>query len=98
MYAVLAALWDGNEVSFFFFIGTGFAVNSEMLVTNGHIIDGLREIDDELDAHNRTYGTNLWSDWIVVQNLMTDCIRIFSRLDTIHITTDGIVMILNRPT
>ena len=72
VYAVLAALWDDNEVLFFSFIGTGFAVNSETLVTNGHIIDGLRELDDELDAHNRAYGTNLWSDWIVVQNLMTD--------------------------
>ena len=52
-------------------MGTGFAVDSETLVTNGHVIDGLIEWNDYIEDFNRTNGTEWNSSWAVVRNLTT---------------------------
>jgi len=68
VYAVLA--WISSEDDdFFAFVGTGFAVDSETLVTNGHVIDGLIEWNDVVADFNRTNGTEWINSWVVVQNL-----------------------------
>ena len=73
IYAVLHGVYNGNiEDVTITFIGTSFAVESGTLVTNGHIIDGLLELDGQVAAFNDRYGTDLQSLWIVVQNLTTD--------------------------
>ena len=73
IYAVLHGMYNENTADWTFtFIGTGFAVESGTLVTNGHIIDGLLELDGQLAAFNNRYETNLQGTWIVVQNLTTD--------------------------
>ena len=43
VYAVIAFIWNDSysDDDSFAFVGTGFAVDSETLVTNGHVIDGL---------------------------------------------------------
>ena len=74
VYAVLAYIWreplsEDNQI--FSFVGTGFAVGSSMLVTNGHVIDGLIKWDNYIDDFNRTNGTEWNSSWLVVQNLTT---------------------------
>ena len=71
VYAVLYGIWDDEEFLFFSFIGTGFAVESSTLVTNGHVIDGLLDWNDSIETYNRTNGTELWGSWVVVQNLTT---------------------------
>ena len=73
VYAVLHGVYNGNiEDWTITFIGTSFAVESGTLVTNGHIIDGLVELDGQVAAFNNRYGTDLQGTWIVVQNLTTD--------------------------
>ena len=73
VYAVLAFIWNPSysDDDFFAFVGTGFAVDRETLVTNGHVIDGLLEWDDIVEDFNRTNETEWISSWIVVQNLTT---------------------------
>ena len=74
VYAVLALIWNpsySEDDDFFAFVGTGFAVDSETLVTNGHVIDALIEWDDYIEDFNRTDGTEWISSWVVVQNLTT---------------------------
>ncbi len=72
VYAVLHGVYNENiEDWTITFIGTSFAVASGTLVTNGHIIDGLIELDGQVAAFNNRYGTDLSSDWIVVRNLTT---------------------------
>lgn len=73
VYAVLANIWHESysDDDFFVFMGTGFAVDSETLVTNGHVIDGLIEWNDYIEDFNRTEGTEWNSSWAVVQNLTT---------------------------
>ena len=74
VYAVLALIWNSShseDDDLFAFVGTGFAVDRETLVTNGHVIDGLLEWDDIVEDFNRTNGTEWISWWVVVQNLTT---------------------------
>ncbi len=73
VYAVLANVWHESysDDDFFVFMGTGFAVDSETLVTNGHVIDGLIDYSDYIEDFNRTNGTEWNSSWAVVQNLTT---------------------------
>ena len=74
VYAVLALIWNpsySEDDDFFAFVGTGFAVDSETLVTNGHVVDGLLEWNDVVADFNRTNGTEWHSPWVVVQNLTT---------------------------
>lgn len=73
VYAVLHGVYNENIVDWTItFIGTSFAVENATLVTNGHIIDGLLELDGQVAAFNNRYGTDLQGTWIVVQNLTTD--------------------------
>ena len=73
VYAVLHGVYNENiEDWTITFIGTSFAVESGTLVTNGHIIDGLIELDGQVATFNNRYGTDLQGTWIVVQNLTTD--------------------------
>ena len=74
VYAVLALTWNesySEDDDIFVFMGTGFAVDSETLVTNGHVIDGLIAWNNYIEDFNRTNGTEWISSWIVVQNLTT---------------------------
>ena len=73
VYAVIAFIWNDSysDDDFFAFVGTGFAVDSETLVTNGHVIDGLIEWNDYIDDFNQTNGTEWNSSWAVVRNLTT---------------------------
>ena len=73
VYAVLANVWHESysDDDFFVFMGTGFAVDSETLVTNGHVIDGLIDYSNYIEDFNRTNGTEWNSSWAVVQNLTT---------------------------
>ncbi len=73
VYAVLYGVYNENiEDWTITFVGTGFAVERGTLVTNGHIIDGLVELDRQVAAFNNRYGTDLQGGWIVIQNLTTD--------------------------
>ena len=73
VYAVLHGVYNENIADWTItFIGTSFAVESGTLVTNGHIIDGLIELDSQVATFNNRYGTDLQGTWIVVQNLTTD--------------------------
>ena len=73
VYAVLYGVYNENIADWTItFIGTSFAVESGTLVTNGHIIDGLLELDDQVAAFNSRYGTDLQGACIVVQNLTID--------------------------
>ena len=70
VYAVLYAEYeDDGELLYVSFIGTGFAVESGTIVTNGHVVDVLVEWDADLAAYNQRHGTNYYSEWLVVQNL-----------------------------
>ena len=74
VYAVLALTWNesySEDDDFFVFMGTGFAVDNETLVTNGHVIDGLIEWDSYIEDFNQTNGTEWISSWAVVRNLTT---------------------------
>ena len=73
VYAVLANVWHESysDDDFFVFMGTGFAVDSETLVTNGHVIDGLIDYSNYIEDFNRTNGTEWNSSWAVVRNLTT---------------------------
>ena len=55
----------------FIFIGTGFAVDSSTLVTNGHIIDALILIDEVVEFFKDSEDMQLRHGWLVVQNLTT---------------------------
>lgn len=70
VYAVLYGIRLPNDIDITF-VGTAFAVTSSALVTNAHVIDALRALDQQLLQFNARYGTNLSSEWIVVQNLTT---------------------------
>ena len=73
VYAVLHGVYNENIADWTItFTGTSFAVESGTLVTNGHIIDALIELDGQVVAFNNRYGTDLQGTWIVVQNLTTD--------------------------
>ena len=64
--------WEDFELSFLGFVGTGFAVESGTLVTNGHIVDALFGWDDillELSSYNHDY--IFYSEWLAVRNLTT---------------------------
>ena len=72
IYAVIYAEYeDDGDLLFLSFVGTGFAVESGTIVTNGHIVDVLVEWDADLAAYNQRYGTDFYSEWLVVQNLTT---------------------------
>ena len=73
VYAVLYGVYNENiEDWTITFVGTGFAVESGTLVTNGHIVDALVELDGQVETFNERYGSDLLSAWIVVQNLTTN--------------------------
>ncbi len=77
VYAVLVLIWRepySEDDSIFSFAGTGFAVESETIVTNGHVIDGLVDWDDYIKDFNRRNRTEWYSTWIVVQNLTTNLV------------------------
>lgn len=71
VYAVLHNTYIENDANndFYLFIGTGFAVESGTLVTNGHILDALIEEDAWVEAYNQENGTDFLSAWLVVKNL-----------------------------
>ena len=69
VYAVIHAVFVSEEDIIFTFIGTGFAVTRETIVTNGHIIDALVDLDDQFEGFNERFGTDLEAGWLVVQNL-----------------------------
>ena len=74
IYAVLALTWNesySEDDVIFAFVGMGFAVDSETIVTNGHVIDGLIDWNDDIEDLNRTNGTEWVSSWAVVRNLTT---------------------------
>ena len=73
VYAVIAFIWNESysDDSHFSFVGTGFAVDSETLVTNGHVIDGLIGWNDYIEDFNRRNRTEWNSSWVVVRNLTT---------------------------
>ncbi len=69
VYAVLhGSFVDEAEVDLAF-IGTGFSVDSETLVTNGHIADALVGVDRQVQAFNRRFGAKVQTNWILVRNL-----------------------------
>ena len=69
VYAVIHAVFVSQDDVIFTFVGTGFAVTRETIVTNGHIIDALVQLDDQFQDFNQRFGTDLQAYWMVVQNL-----------------------------
>ena len=69
VYAVIHAVFVSQDDVIFTFVGTGFAVTRGTLVTNGHIIDALVQLDDQFQDFNQRFGTDLPAYWMVVQNL-----------------------------
>ena len=69
VYAVIHAVFVSQDDVIFTFVGTGFAVTRETIVTNGHIIDALVRLDDQFQDFNQRFGTGLQAYWMVVQNL-----------------------------
>jgi S1-C subfamily serine protease len=53
------------------FLGTAFAVDGQTLITNGHMVDALRNLDTQVKQYNARRKTNLQTIWIVAQNLTT---------------------------
>ncbi len=69
VYAVLHGTFvDEDEVDFTF-IGTGFSVDTETLLTNGHIADALVGLDQQVQSFNRRFGASVQTRWILVRNL-----------------------------
>ena len=71
VYAVIHEIYEKDGESDYAFVGTAFAVKSNTLVTNGHVIDALVEWDAEIEAWNRENGTEFQVFWLVAQNLTT---------------------------
>ena len=71
VYAVIYNTWD-DDGDFYLFVGTGFAVTSSTLITNGHVLDALVEYDELVRAYNQENGTDRKSVWLVVKNLTTN--------------------------
>ncbi|MCE2450860.1 MAG: trypsin-like peptidase domain-containing protein [Candidatus Latescibacteria bacterium] len=74
VYAVIVSIIPMDSLeddALFIFVGTGFAVDSSTLVTNGHIIDALILINDVVKLINDSENMQLASVWFVVQNLTT---------------------------
>lgn len=69
VYAVLHGTRMGNGDVSVTFVGTGFAVDSQRLVTNGHIADALDSLDQHVSDFNHSYDTNVRSAWLIVRNL-----------------------------
>ena len=74
VYAVVHAVFVSQDDIIFTFIGTGFSVTEETIVTNGHIIDALVQLDDQFQDFNLRFGTELEAEWIVVQNLTSSLV------------------------
>ncbi|RKY64708.1 MAG: hypothetical protein DRQ02_11150 [Candidatus Latescibacterota bacterium] len=73
-YSVYAVFWGlplPNGEYKVGFLGTAFAVDDTRLLTNAHVVDRLVELDEELEAFNEKFGTNLYSNWLVVRNKTT---------------------------
>ncbi len=51
------------------FVGTAFAVGNTAVITNGHILDALRDLDDEIADLNERWKMSLKVHWLLVQNL-----------------------------
>ena len=70
VYAVMHTVFvdDASDI-IYTFIGTGFAVNQGTIVTNGHIIDALIDLDIQTFDFNERFGTDISSWWLAVQNL-----------------------------
>ena len=63
VYALVFSTWNSNS-SYFIFTGTGFSVDEGVIVTNGHVIDGLTELSDEVESS--------WGyEWVAIQNITT---------------------------
>ena len=71
VYAVIHYIWHEDEEieSVITFIGTGFAVGNTAIITNGHILDALIYYDEDLEAFNERWKTDLNSAWLLVRNL-----------------------------
>ena len=71
VYSVIHYAWheDDDVDPLLTFVGTAFAVGSTAIVTNGHIVDALLFYDEEIEAFNERWKMDLWSSWLVVQNL-----------------------------
>lgn len=74
VYAVIHAVFVSEDDIIFTFVGTGFAVTRETIVTNGHIIDALVQLDDQFQDFNSRFGTDLGAEWLVVQNLTSSLV------------------------
>ena len=74
VYAVIHAVFVSEEDIILTFVGTGFAVTRETIVTNGHIIDALVQLDDQFQDFNSRFGTDLEAEWLVVQNLTSSLV------------------------
>ena len=70
VYAVMHTVFvdDASDIVYTF-IGTGFAVNQGTIVTNGHIIDALIDLDIQTFDFNERFGTDISARWLAVQNL-----------------------------
>ena len=76
VYAVIVPIFrvpmdNLEDDAVFVFIGTGFAVDSSTLVTNGHIIDALILMGDVVEFVKDLADMQLTHGWLVVQNLTT---------------------------
>ncbi len=74
VYAVIHAVFVSEDDIIFTFVGTGFAITRETIVTNGHIIDALVQLDDQFQGFNERFGTDLAAEWLVVQNLTSSLV------------------------
>ena len=74
VYAVIHAVFVSEEDIIFTFVGTGFSVSRETIITNGHIIDALVELDDQFQDFNDRFDTDLAAEWLVVQNLTSSLV------------------------
>jgi len=71
VFAVLHGVFLENGETEFTFVGTAFAVDGQILVTNGHVVEALQSLNQQVAAFNRRYGTALEAEWLVVQNQTT---------------------------
>lgn len=77
VYTVIHYIWheDDDVESLLTFIGTAFAVGNTVLITNGHILDALLYYDEDLQAFNERWGTDLRAGWLLVRNLTSNLIH-----------------------
>ena len=74
VYTVIHYVWhDDEEInSLLNFVGTAFAVGNTALITNGHIVDALHDLDGHFADFSRRWKIGLKTDWLLVRNLTSD--------------------------